>query len=142
MANNLEGGKTPQLPPAELQRLGFKLVAYPLSLLAVSLQAMQFAVNAIAEGRAPPDSAMSSFEVMPATAPYPESCMVRRHSDVHRHAAWRRPSKRQSGFRSTSPSLIATRNARRLGPVFPVHTLRSLQQAIGRRVSAVMLSLW
>lgn len=31
MANNLEGGKTPQLPPAELQRLGFKLVAYPLA---------------------------------------------------------------------------------------------------------------
>ena len=33
MANMLEGGgKTPILPPAELQAMGFKLVAYPLSL--------------------------------------------------------------------------------------------------------------
>jgi 2-methylisocitrate lyase-like PEP mutase family enzyme len=42
MANMLEGGgKTPILPPEELQALGFKLVAYPLSLLGVSIKAMQ-----------------------------------------------------------------------------------------------------
>ncbi len=29
MANNLEGGKTPQLPPAELQRLGFPASCVP-----------------------------------------------------------------------------------------------------------------
>ena len=63
MANNLEGGKTPQLPPAELQLLGFKLVAYPLSLLGVSLQAMRTALAGIADGHAPAASALPSFQV-------------------------------------------------------------------------------
>lgn len=41
MANMLEGGgKTPIMPPSELQDMGFKLVAYPLSLLGVSMRAM------------------------------------------------------------------------------------------------------
>lgn len=46
MANMLEGGgKTPILAPEELQRLGFKLVAYPLSLMGVSMRAMQSALQ-------------------------------------------------------------------------------------------------
>ena len=46
MANNLEGGgKTPVLAPEELEQLGFKLVAYPLSLLGVSMRAMQSALQ-------------------------------------------------------------------------------------------------
>ena len=46
MANNLEGGgRTPLLPPEELEQLGFKLVAYPLSLLGVSMRAMQSALQ-------------------------------------------------------------------------------------------------
>lgn len=44
MANNLEGGKTPLLSLEELEQLGFKLVAYPLSLLGVSIAAMQKAL--------------------------------------------------------------------------------------------------
>ena len=68
MANNLEGGKTPQLPQAELQRMGFMLVAYPLSLLGVSLQAMRTALTAIADGGAQPESAMPSFEASTAAA--------------------------------------------------------------------------
>lgn len=35
------GGKTPILTPLELEQLGYKLVAYPLSLIGVSIQAMQ-----------------------------------------------------------------------------------------------------
>ena len=35
------GGKTPILNPLELADVGFKLVTYPLSLLGVSIQAMQ-----------------------------------------------------------------------------------------------------
>jgi 2-methylisocitrate lyase-like PEP mutase family enzyme len=39
MANMLEGGgKTPLLAPQQLEEMGFKLVAYPLSLLAVSVR--------------------------------------------------------------------------------------------------------
>ena len=46
MANMLEGGgKTPLLPPAALQELGFSIVAYPLSLLGVSVRAMQRALD-------------------------------------------------------------------------------------------------
>ena len=46
MANMLEGGgKTPLLLPAALQELGFSIVAYPLSLLGVSVRAMQRALD-------------------------------------------------------------------------------------------------
>lgn len=41
-ANMLEGGgKTPILSPAELEEIGFRLVVYPLSLVGVSMRAMQ-----------------------------------------------------------------------------------------------------
>ena len=35
------GGKTPILSPIELEEIGFKLVAYPLSLIGVSIRAME-----------------------------------------------------------------------------------------------------
>lgn len=35
------GGKTPILNPLELEDIGYKLVAYPLSLIGVSIRAMQ-----------------------------------------------------------------------------------------------------
>lgn len=54
MANMLEGGgKTPILQPSELEQMGFKLVAYPLSLLGVSIQAMQGALNELKRGDIP-----------------------------------------------------------------------------------------
>ena len=35
------GGKTPIFNPLELEEIGYKLVAYPLSLVGVSIRAMQ-----------------------------------------------------------------------------------------------------
>lgn len=35
------GGKTPILSPLELEDVGFKIVVYPLSLVGVSIRAMQ-----------------------------------------------------------------------------------------------------
>jgi hypothetical protein len=35
------GGKTPILTPLELEDIGYKIVAYPLSLIGVSIRAMQ-----------------------------------------------------------------------------------------------------
>jgi 2-methylisocitrate lyase-like PEP mutase family enzyme len=35
------GGKTPILTPLELEEIGYKVVAYPLSLIGVSIRAMQ-----------------------------------------------------------------------------------------------------
>ncbi|MEQ5777499.1 isocitrate lyase/PEP mutase family protein [Thalassospira sp. NFXS8] len=40
MANILEGGETPDLSPVELQEIGFKIAAYPLSLMAAAMKAM------------------------------------------------------------------------------------------------------
>lgn len=54
MANNLEGGgKTPLLPRGRLGELGYSIVAYPLSLLGVSIKAMQSALDELAEDRIP-----------------------------------------------------------------------------------------
>lgn len=55
LANMLEGGKTPILPPAELEAVGYKLAAYPLTLLNVAVRAMQGALAAIARGESPPE---------------------------------------------------------------------------------------
>lgn len=63
MANMLEGGgKTPILTPFELEEVGYKLVAYPLSLIGVSIRAMQDSLAAIKGGRIPPPGSMPSFE--------------------------------------------------------------------------------
>ncbi|XP_047172614.1 2,3-dimethylmalate lyase-like isoform X1 [Vigna umbellata] len=63
MANMLEGGgKTPILNPMELEEIGFKIVAYPLSLIGVSIRAMQDSLIAIKGGRIPPPGSMPSFE--------------------------------------------------------------------------------
>ncbi|PON66905.1 Pyruvate/Phosphoenolpyruvate kinase-like domain containing protein [Parasponia andersonii] len=64
LANMLEGGgKTPILNPSELEDVGFKLVAYPLSLIGVSMQAMLDALASIKGGHVPHGS-MPSFEKM------------------------------------------------------------------------------
>lgn len=63
MANMLEGGgRTPILSPIDLEDVGYKLVAYPLSLMGVSIRAMQDALLAIKGGRIPSPGSMPSFE--------------------------------------------------------------------------------
>ncbi|MED6207958.1 hypothetical protein PIB30_040476 [Stylosanthes scabra] len=63
MANMLEGGgKTPILTPQQLGDIGYKIVVYPLSLLGVSIRAMQDALTALKEGLVPPPGTMPSFE--------------------------------------------------------------------------------
>ncbi|KAM0869807.1 hypothetical protein ACQ4PT_040447 [Festuca glaucescens] len=63
MANMLEGGgKTPILSPLELEEIGYKIVAYPLSLIGVSMRAMEDALVAIKGGRIPPPGSLPSFE--------------------------------------------------------------------------------
>lgn len=53
MANMLEQGKTPILPPAELESIGFKIAAYPLTLLSASIRAMQDALATLRSGTHP-----------------------------------------------------------------------------------------
>ena len=45
MANMVEQGKTPVLPPDELKQLGYKIAAYPLTLMLSALKAMETALK-------------------------------------------------------------------------------------------------
>ena len=53
LANLVEGGDTPLLPPARLEALGFRIAAYPLTLLSSAVRAMQDALAALARGETP-----------------------------------------------------------------------------------------
>lgn len=53
LANMLEGGRTPILPPERLQELGFALAAYPLTLLSAAVRAMRDALDELSHGRDP-----------------------------------------------------------------------------------------
>jgi 2-methylisocitrate lyase-like PEP mutase family enzyme len=54
MANLVEGGDTPILPPRELESLGYRIAAYPLTLLSSSVRAMQQALASLGRGETPP----------------------------------------------------------------------------------------
>lgn len=50
MANLIEGGKTPLLPPSRLEQIGYAIAVYPLTLLNVSIQAMRAALGDLRRG--------------------------------------------------------------------------------------------
>jgi 2-methylisocitrate lyase-like PEP mutase family enzyme len=52
MANMIEGGKTPLLPPSQLDAIGYKIAVYPLTLLNVSIAAMRAALAELRRGDA------------------------------------------------------------------------------------------
>jgi 2-methylisocitrate lyase-like PEP mutase family enzyme len=54
LANLVEGGDTPVLPPARLEALGYRIAAYPLTLLSSAIRAMQDALAALARGEPAP----------------------------------------------------------------------------------------
>ena len=51
MANMVEEGATPVLPPARLEALGFRIAAYPLTLIEAAAQAMEEALALLKQGR-------------------------------------------------------------------------------------------
>jgi 2-methylisocitrate lyase-like PEP mutase family enzyme len=53
MANMLEDGITPVLSPSRLAEIGYRIVAYPLTLLATAVCAMQSALRDLAASRTP-----------------------------------------------------------------------------------------
>ena len=50
MANMVEQGKTPLVAPELLEEMGYRIVAYPLTLLSASISAMQKALAGLEEG--------------------------------------------------------------------------------------------
>ena len=63
MANLLEGGLTPNLPPDVLQDMGFAIAAYPLTLLSAAMKAMTQALAEFKSGGVAPDRLMPFDEI-------------------------------------------------------------------------------
>jgi 2-methylisocitrate lyase-like PEP mutase family enzyme len=60
LANMLEYGETPILPPEELGKMGYTMAAYPLTLLSASIKAMMTSLELIKNG-SPTDSMILPF---------------------------------------------------------------------------------
>ena len=76
MANMLEGGdKTPLLDGAALTAMGVRIIAYPLSLLGVTVRAMQAQLAVIRDTNGDPSavsSSLPSFEELQSAVGFPE----------------------------------------------------------------------
>ena len=70
MANLIEGGKTPLLSPTQLEKIGYTIAVYPLTLLNVSIQAMRDALRSLKAGRRP--AAAMDFDALKAAVGFPE----------------------------------------------------------------------
>jgi len=70
MANLIEHGKTPVLPIAELETLGYKIAVYPLTLLSASIHAMREALHSLKQGDKP--ERLLDFEELKAAVGFPE----------------------------------------------------------------------
>ncbi|HEY5598520.1 MAG TPA: isocitrate lyase/PEP mutase family protein [Kiloniellales bacterium] len=63
MANMVENGETPLLPPAHLEELGYRIVAYPLTLLSAAMRAMRESLEVMKAGRHPNDRLLDFAEL-------------------------------------------------------------------------------
>ncbi len=70
LVNMVEQGRTPVLPPAVLEEMGFKIAAYPLTLLSVAARAMREALRSLQEGKTPEQ--MLDFKELQALVGFPE----------------------------------------------------------------------
>lgn len=70
MANMLENGDTPVLPPARLREMGFKIAAYPLTLLFAILPVIEKALQALKDGRTP--EGLATFQQLKDVVGFPE----------------------------------------------------------------------
>ena len=69
MANLIEGGKTPLLPHARLEAIGYKIAVYPLTLLNVSIRSMRAALQELRGGQ--PASSVLDFEQLKSAVGFP-----------------------------------------------------------------------
>jgi 2-methylisocitrate lyase-like PEP mutase family enzyme len=71
MANLVEGGDTPLLPPERLAALGYRIAAYPLTLLSVAVRALGGALETMRAGAHPAESERASFESLRELVGFP-----------------------------------------------------------------------
>jgi 2-methylisocitrate lyase-like PEP mutase family enzyme len=72
MANLVAGGKTPLLPPARLEEIGYKLALYPVMLLSSAIAAMQATLEALRPGAAVPPPPSVSFADLQGIVGFPD----------------------------------------------------------------------
>jgi 2-methylisocitrate lyase-like PEP mutase family enzyme len=72
MANLVPGGKTPILPPDQLQRIGYKLALYPVMLLSSAIAAMQGTLAALRPGAATAQPPAISFGDLQKVVGFPD----------------------------------------------------------------------
>ncbi len=63
MANLVEGGMTPNLPPDVLADIGYKIAAYPLTLMSAAMKAMIAALEEFKTGGVAPERLLSFEEI-------------------------------------------------------------------------------
>jgi 2-methylisocitrate lyase-like PEP mutase family enzyme len=71
MANLVEGGDTPLLPPERLAALGYRIAAYPLTLLSVAVHALGGALAGMRAGVHPAENERVSFEALRELVGFP-----------------------------------------------------------------------
>ena len=72
MANLVPGGKTPILPPAQLQDIGYKLALYPVMLMSSAVAAMQATLAALCPGAAEKQPPSISFVDLQRVVGFPD----------------------------------------------------------------------
>ncbi len=80
MANMVEQGDTPLLPPARLEALGYSIAAYPLTLLSSAIRAMNLALAELSAGA--PASQILDFEELREAVGFPD---YDREQERYRH---------------------------------------------------------
>jgi len=72
VANLVGGGKTPMLPPAQLQQIGYKLALYPIMLMSSAIAAMQATLAALRPGATTPLPPSISFTDLQKLVGFPD----------------------------------------------------------------------
>lgn len=70
MVNMIEHGKTPVLPPEQLEEIGYKVAVYPLTLINASILAMRHSLKMIKNGKTPDN--VLDFEDLKAAVGFSE----------------------------------------------------------------------
>jgi 2-methylisocitrate lyase-like PEP mutase family enzyme len=70
MANLVEQGDTPVLPPERLEAMGYQIAAYPLTLFSAAIKAMNDALAALRVGETP--AGLLDWEALRETVGFPE----------------------------------------------------------------------
>jgi 2-methylisocitrate lyase-like PEP mutase family enzyme len=69
MANMIEHGKTPVLPPEQLEAIGYKIAVYPLTLLNAGIRAMREALQSLRQHKSPEN--IMNFEELKMAVGFP-----------------------------------------------------------------------